>query len=132
MATVTKLHKHSKRPINRGRPGEIVTVEGEKIWKPYIEMNTSELREATAEFDEEIDESKFRPMNAQERRQWNRIRRGRGRPKIGKGVKVISVSVEKGLLAKVDQFAKKSNLSRAQLITHGLEAVLYRNRASDF
>ena len=47
-----------------------------------------------------------------------------GRPKIGNGVKVISLSVEQGLLARADRLAKKLEISRAQLVRRGLEAVL--------
>jgi hypothetical protein len=90
-------------------------------------MKTSELQEATAEFDKEFVADTFHPLTPPQRRIWNRVKRGRGRPKVGKGVKVISVSVEKDLLAKIDRLAKKSKLSRARLISHCLHAVLERN-----
>ena len=108
-------------------PGDFVTVRGRKVWKPFTEMKTSELQEATAEFDKEFVADTFHPLTPPQRRIWNRVKRGRGRPKVGKGVKVISVSVEKDLLAKIDRLAKKSKLSRARLISHGLHAVLERN-----
>ena len=108
-------------------PGDFVTVRGKKMWKPYTEMNTAELGEATAEFDKEFISDTFKPLSPKQRRLWNNVKRGRGRPKVGKGVKVISVSIEKSLLAEFDRLAKKANLSRARLISHGMHAVLERN-----
>ncbi len=121
----------SKNPKHASRiPGDIVTIRGKKVWKPYREMDTAELREATAEFDKEFIADTFRPLFPAERKLWNRVKRGRGRPKVGKGVKVISVSIERDLLTKIDRLAKKAKLSRARLISHGLQAVLERNTGS--
>lgn len=97
--------------------------------KPYWEMNAEELARATAEFDEEfvIDESK--PLSPEQRREWQRIKRKLGRPRKGAGAKVISVSVERGLLARSDRLAKKLGISRAALIERGLRGVLVANGA---
>jgi hypothetical protein len=65
-----------------------------------------------------------RPLNASERAQWRTFKRKIGRPKVGKGVRVISLSVEKGLLKRADSCAKRLGISRAQLFSRGLEAVL--------
>jgi hypothetical protein len=52
-----------------------------------------------------------------------RTRRGQagektdGPPKIGRGVKVISLSVERDVLKKVDAYAKRSGLKRDELLT---------------
>ena len=91
--------------------------------KPYWEMNTAELREATKEFDEEFVGDTFRPATAAERARCQRARK-RGRPRVGMGAKTISVTVEKQLLAKADRMAKKLHLPRAVLIARGLEAVV--------
>jgi hypothetical protein len=95
-----------------------------KKQKRYDEMTTEELAEATKEFDEPFVIDKFRPLTPEERKLWNRAKRKGGRPRVGQGVKVISLSVEKGLLAKADRLAKKLNISRAQLISRGLQKVL--------
>jgi hypothetical protein len=54
---------------------------------------------------------------------------GKGAPETrsaseGGGVKVISVSVERGLLARSDALARDLGISRASLIERGLRAVL--------
>ena len=94
--------------------------------KPYTEMTAKELAKATAKFDKEfvIDES--REATPKEKAQWQRKRR-RGRPRTGKGVRVVSVSIESGLLERADRLAKKLKLRRTQLIARGLEEVLARN-----
>ncbi len=73
-----------------------------------------------------------RPMTPAERARWKKVQAGlkaahkkkMGRPVTGKGVKVISLSMEQGLLKRADARAKKEGISRAALIARGLEAVL--------
>ncbi|MEX2137753.1 MAG: hypothetical protein WD894_00715 [Pirellulales bacterium] len=95
-----------------------------KPTKPYWEMNKEELAAATAEFDREFVIDEFKPLTPAQRAKWKRLQRKPGRPKVGNGVKVISLSVEQGLLARADRLAKKLKISRAQLVRRGLEAVL--------
>jgi hypothetical protein len=92
--------------------------------KPYTQMTAKELAKATARYDEEFVIDRSVEQNASQKTQWQRAKRKRGRPSVGKGVQVISVSIEKGLLEKTDRLAKKLNLRRTQLISRGLEAVL--------
>lgn len=92
--------------------------------KPYWEMNTQELASATAEFDAEGVGATFgRPTPGQKARHA-RAKRKPGRPRIGRGTQVISVSVEKTLLASADRLAKRLHLKRAQLVSRGLEALV--------
>jgi hypothetical protein len=90
----------------------------------YAALSRSELQERTAEFDEEMVVTKSRPLTSAERRAWDKARRRPGRPRKGAGVKVISVSVERGLLARSDALASSLGISRASLIERGLKAVL--------
>lgn len=96
--------------------------------KPYWEMTTQELAEATKEFDEEFVIDKCKPLSPEMRERWERAKRKVGRPKQGRGVQVVSVSVEKDLLARSDALARKMGVSRAALISRGLEAVLAKQR----
>jgi hypothetical protein len=97
---------------------------GKKHTKPYDRMTSQELAKAAAKFDAEIVIDSSREQTSAERAQWQRAKRKRGRPRVGRGVQVISVSIEKGLLKKTDQLAKKLGVRRTQLISRGLEAVL--------
>jgi hypothetical protein len=90
----------------------------------YSSMTTEELAKATREFDEEFVGLRSKPLTPEMRKRWLRARRKPGRPKVGKGVKVVSVSVEKGLLARSDALARRLKVRRAALIARGLRAVL--------
>ncbi len=90
----------------------------------YERMKPEELREATKPFDEEMVVDKSRPLSAAERKAWETAPRKPGRPRRGAGAKVISVSVERDLLARSDALAKELGVSRASLIERGLRAVL--------
>ena len=92
--------------------------------KPYQEMNTAELREATKQFDREFVINESRPLTAKDRALWERAKRKPGRPRAGQGSQVISVSVERFLLSQSDALAKKMKITRAGLIARGLKAVL--------
>jgi hypothetical protein len=95
-----------------------------KRTKPYTQMNAKELAAATAEFDKEFVIDRSREPTQGEQRQWQRAKRKPGRPKQGQGVRIISVSIEKGLLKRTDQLAKKLHTQRTRLIARGLEAIL--------
>lgn len=65
----------------------------------------------------------FRPLGAKERAGHMRPRKP-GRPKVGKGVKVISLSVERGLLKQADVYAKRNGLKRTELFSIGLRLAM--------
>jgi hypothetical protein len=90
----------------------------------YGNMATSELAEATAAYGRELAIDQFRPLTKAARDRWEKARRNPGRPRRGKGVKVISVSVEQDLLVQSDKLAKRLGVSRARLIERGLRVVL--------
>jgi hypothetical protein len=78
----------------------------------------------TAEFDREFVADTFAQASPAERARFERARRKPGRPKSGQGAHVISVSVERALLARTDELAKELGITRAHLIARGLKAVL--------
>ena len=92
--------------------------------KSVTEMTKAELARETAEFDEESIVETFGPPPGSAKARWDRARGKRGRPRKGKGAKVISVSVEKGLLDRSDRLAKRLGISRAALISRGLQTAL--------
>lgn len=96
----------------------------QKDQKPYWEMNGEELAKATAEFDKEFIGDTFGPLTPEMKERWERAKRKPGRPRVGRGVKVISVSVEKDLLKRSDALARKLKVRRSTLIAAGLRAVL--------
>jgi hypothetical protein len=47
-----------------------------------------------------------------------------GRPPIGKGAKIVPVTIERGLLKEADAFAKEHGLKRSQMVAQGLRLVM--------
>jgi hypothetical protein len=92
--------------------------------KTYWEMTTEELAEATKQFDEPFVVDRSRPLTAAEQEQWDRVKRKRGRPKVGRGFKRVSVSIEQSLLCRATALAKKRGVSRSRLFAELLEEAL--------
>jgi hypothetical protein len=92
--------------------------------KPYWEMKATELAEATKQFDREMVIEESRPLSAAMRTALNKSNRRRGRPKVGKGARVISLSVESGLLSKADRLSRQLKISRAQLFAFSVRQLL--------
>lgn len=92
--------------------------------KPYDNMNTDELAEATKEFDREFVGIPGRPLTAAQKTLHQKARRKGGRPRIGKGSRRILISLEKELLQEADLLAQRRNLSRSQLIASSLREAL--------
>jgi hypothetical protein len=49
---------------------------------------------------------------------------GPGRPRVGKGAKIVPVSIERGLLKQADAFAREHGLKRSQMVAQGLRLVM--------
>ena len=91
--------------------------------KPYWEMTTEELREATKEFDEEFVGDKARPLTPKMKALWEKAK-AKGEPQNGKAEKTITVRLDKALLKRCTVLAKRKHLSRDALIARGLRALL--------
>ena len=98
-----------------------------KADKPYTEMNTRELAEATREFDEPFVIDRGRPLGAAMREQHRRAaRRGRGRPRVGKGSERINITIERDLLARADAVAQQQKIGRSEMIASALKLLIGR------
>ena len=96
--------------------------------KPYWELTTDELRQATKQFDEEFIADKSRPLTPAEQELWQRVKSKGSATANGKAVATIRVRVEKELLKRCRALAKKKRLSRDALIASGLRALLKSSR----
>jgi hypothetical protein len=95
----------------------------------FLALSDAEKDAEVAEFEkypEGYPLSKTRPLNAAEQKQWKRIKRKMGRPVVGKGSKMVAVSMELGLLKRVDRYAKAHSMKRAEMIAQGLRLILDR------
>jgi len=92
--------------------------------KPYWEMTPAELAEATKQFDTPMVVDKSRPVTPSEQERWKRVKRKRGRPKVGRGFQRVSVSIEKSLLKRITAHAKERQITRSGLIAELFEKLL--------
>jgi hypothetical protein len=70
-----------------------------------------------------------RPLNKKERALWRKrqamVRRGRGRPRLGKEVaRRVSITVESSLMDRVDAWAKSHGTSRSELVSKSLASFI--------
>jgi len=92
--------------------------------KPYWEMTTDELREATKEFDEDFVFERAKPLTPAMKARWERAK-NKGEPATnGTAEQTIAVSLDKVLLKDCTALAKKKRLSRDALIACGLRVLL--------
>jgi hypothetical protein len=92
---------------------------------PSFEALSDDQKRQVSEYLDRPDAAReFRPLSAAQRRRWERVRLKPGRPKVGKGTKVVSVTVERGLLGRADAYAKAAGLTRARLVSLALESLL--------
>jgi len=68
--------------------------------------------------------ARSRPLNAAERKTWQAFKRAAGRPRIGKGVKVVSVGLELDLLKRADALAKRRGINRSALVSEALKVLI--------
>jgi len=92
--------------------------------RPISEMTVGELDAMAAEFDREFIADTFGPMDDEARALHRRMKKKRGRPRVGAGSQAISVTIEKGLLKRADRLAKGLGMSRAKLIAVGLLRIM--------
>lgn len=91
----------------------------------FIALPDDEKARQAAVYDREFIADRGRPLTPAQRKLWEKAKRRKpGRPRRGQGVKVIALSVERGLLKRADAEAKRRKISRAALVAEGLEAVL--------
>jgi hypothetical protein len=99
-----------------------------KAKKAYWDMSAKELAAATAEFDVPGFEPRFLTPPpgemAAHSASLRRLKRRRGRPKIGRGSARINITIERGLLGRADQFIRAHGLNRAQAIAKGLKLLM--------
>lgn len=93
----------------------------------FMALSPKEKEREYDSVDREFSRAEAQLLTPSQRKAWRKFRarrRGRGRPKVGEGAKVISLTIEGGLLKRADAFAKRSGVSRAQMVARGLELLM--------
>jgi hypothetical protein len=93
--------------------------------KAYWEMTSTELAEATKEFDRPIPLSKTRPLTKSERSLWERMRRAPHRSIfISRNADGIWVRLDPDILRRSTRYAAEHKLTLAQVINRSLKGLL--------
>ncbi len=95
-----------------------------KNTKPYWEMTTAELGEATKEFDEEFVFERTKPLTPEMKLAWEEAKAKGEPPANGKPAQTIAVRLDEALFKRCTTLAKKKRLSRDTLIARGLRVLL--------
>ena len=90
-------------------------------YERFMAMSDAQRKAEVAEFDKE-DVRPGKPLSAAGRAQHERARRGR--PRKGQGAEIVSLSIEKELLRQAERLARAQGLSRSELFSRGLRAVM--------
>ncbi len=95
----------------------------------FLSLSDAEKEAEVARFDKPLpldaDGLPGKPLTPAQRKRWDKIqKRLRGRPKIGRGAKILTVSIERGLLEKADAFARQHKLKRSEMVAHGLLRIM--------
>lgn len=112
----------------RGRRASITPLDWFQDGPSFDALSDEQKQQVSDYLDREDVTAEFSPLTPGQRKRWERIRRGPGRPKIGKGTKVVSVTVEKDLLGRADAFARDAGLTRARVVGLALESFLKPSR----
>jgi hypothetical protein len=92
--------------------------------KPYWQMITEELKEATKEFEEEFVADQAKPLTPPLQARWERAKAKSAPVEDGSDQQTIAVNLDKALLDRCAALAKKKRISRDALIARGLKALL--------
>ena len=85
---------------------------------------TPEEKEAIFKDCERIQPQEGQPLTAADKREHRKAGLRVGRPRVGRGVKRINISMERGLLKTADTFARKHGITRARLIAQSVKTYL--------
>jgi hypothetical protein len=98
----------------------------------FMALSDAERDAEVARFDKPLplgpDGLPGKPLTPAMQARWDKIQKRlrRGRPVIGGGAKVLSVSIESGLLKKADGFAKRHKMNRSQMVAEALRLLVQR------
>src|SRR5215213_9354120 len=120
-------HTTKRGAAGKGRPrkgGTTTPLDWFHDGRSFDALSDEQKRQVSEYLDREEAAQDFRALTPAQRRRWERIKRGPGRPKLGKGTKVVSVTVEKDLLSRADAYAKAAGLTRARFVGIAIESFL--------
>jgi len=98
-------------------------------YERFIALSDAQKDAEVAVFDQYPNGIPSKPLRASDKA-LHRLARAKGRavaagrPRIGKGAKIVPISIERGLLEEADSFAKRHKLKRSQMVAQGLRLLM--------
>jgi hypothetical protein len=92
-------------------------------YERFMSLTDAERDAEVSVFDDPSYQPPALPKSEVDRRLDARVR-GRGRPKVGQGARRVLVTVEGGLLKRVDAWAKRHGMSRSELVSSACRRVV--------
>ena len=131
MTTMTaKTSNGSKSKRTRRRLSDAQMRAGGE-YRRFMRLSAAQRDAEVAQYGREMPEPDGKPLTAADKRLYQRAAaRGAkvGRPVVGKGAKIVPVTIERGLLAKADAYAKREGLKRSQMVAQGLRLVMQQKK----
>jgi hypothetical protein len=98
--------------------------------REFEALSDADKEKVSRYYDEGRHLGETRPLTPGERAEVRQMQakaqKQMGRPRVGKGAKVIALSVERDLLMRADAYAKRHGLKRAELVAQALRAIIDR------
>ena len=86
--------------------------EKERIWQEIDRMTPEEIAASS------------QPLNKEEKAQWARVRKKIARHKPAQKVRRLSITLEDGLVDRVERMARREGVSRDQIVARSLKLLL--------
>lgn len=100
-----------------------------ETYERFMAMTPQQRDAEVAPYDRE-DLTPGQPLTAADkalhRRAQARAKAKMGRPVVGKGAKMVPISIERGLLQEADAFARQRGLKRSQMVAQGLRLLMQK------
>jgi hypothetical protein len=93
-------------------------------YEKFSSISQAEKEAVYQECDDPDVAMRSRPLDSRMKKLWKRAKSKGGRPRIGRGATRVLISIERGLLEDVDDFARRRRVTRSQLFSEGVKTVL--------
>ena len=93
-------------------------------YQRFMEMSDEQRDAEVAKYDREFVGTPGKPLTPSEKALHRRARSKAGRPRVGRGAKRLTITMERELLNEADLLARKKQISRSQLFAWGIRALL--------
>ena len=94
--------------------------------KPFFKLTAAERDALVKQFDREISFEETKPLSPKGKALWRRAKRAKPATSSGRAARAVVIPVDKSLLERADQYAKRHGMTRAQVVALGLKAVTHK------